>query len=427
MESIERMERFELVRERIRLIPFEKEIDEPYGTYFKTMAIFIDQMAQLYECCANGTYHMCSLAEKEKWSLLCDKGEQKKYEKKEMAKELLGEEFGAIFSFLTREWKALYTYAIQQNLYCFMIYMELYMELYTIFEDSAKEQESVPYKRVKEALYWFFSDYSDVFIPMRIKECFSEGNKKLEWILKENQKSDCSYLYEIGEEVTEKERKRADHVLSFSEEEVAMICEEKLQPFVEEYLEQKKETKEEIFLIHYERGQERFVEEIKMQLQEKGIFMIPYEKPVGHCNRQEILVSLFEEKEEEVRDDLFLYFDKAFVERVLSVTKTAYEEWKEPLKQWAGVFFLEALERDEKEEVSLKWLVGKEVFLQRIQEKIEKEQQILLAQKRIQKEERQGGEEEEEQKIIQREERKIDWYLELKQGQMRLLEQYVKD
>ena len=247
MESIERMEQFELVRERIRLIPFEKEIGEPYGTYFKTMSIFIDQMAQLYECCANGTYHMCSLAEKEKWSLLCGKGEQKKYEKEEIAKQLLGEEFGAIFSFLTREWKALYTYAIQQNLYCFMIYMELYMELYTIFEDSAKEQERVPYKRVKEALYWFFSDYSDVFIPMRIKECFSKENRRLDWILKENQKKDGSYLYEIGGEVTEKERKRADHVLSLSKEEVAMICEKKLQPFVEWYLEQKKERKRRYF------------------------------------------------------------------------------------------------------------------------------------------------------------------------------------
>lgn len=427
MESIERMERFELVRERIRLIPLEKEIEEPYGTYFKTMSIFIDQMAQLYECCANGTYHMCSLREKERWSFLCAKGEQKKYEKEEIAKQLLGEEFGAIFSFLTREWKALYTYAIQQNLYCFMIYMELYMELYTIFEDSAKEQERVPYKRVKEALYWFFSDYSDVFIPMRIKECFSKENRRLDWILKENQKKDGSYLYEMGGEVTEKERKRADHVLSLSKEEVAMICEKKLQPFVEWYLEQKKGTQEEIFLMHYERGQERFVEEIKIQLQEKGICMIPYEKPVGHCNRQEILVSLFDGKEEEIREDLFLYIDKAFIERVLSVTKTAYEEWKEPLKQWSGVFFLEALEREEEKEISLKWVVGKDRIMQRIRENIEEKQQILLAQKKIQKEEGQGGEGEEEQKMIQREERKIDWYLELKQGQMRLLEQYVEN
>lgn len=53
-------------------------------------------------------------------------------------------------------------YAVTYRVKEVTIYMELFIELYNIFEG-----EEISEKEVKEAIYWFESDYTDVFTRMQ--------------------------------------------------------------------------------------------------------------------------------------------------------------------------------------------------------------------------------------------------------------------
>ena len=59
------MERFSLMKERIREISGEEVVKEPYGTYFKTTAAFIMQVADLHKKLQQGWLEGAELSELE--------------------------------------------------------------------------------------------------------------------------------------------------------------------------------------------------------------------------------------------------------------------------------------------------------------------------------------------------------------------------
>ena len=82
-----------------------------------------------------------------------------------LAVQTLGAEFGALLSFLYTEVRGLIVFAYENRLFDMTVVMELFVQVYNLFEE-----EEISAKDVKEAVYWYVSDYSDEMVGRRVQE-----------------------------------------------------------------------------------------------------------------------------------------------------------------------------------------------------------------------------------------------------------------
>ena len=61
----------------------------------------------------------------------------------------------------------------------------------------------------KRSVYWFFSDYSDLFARQQIEDLLITGNTVYEQIIEQSDE-DLRYLYKYGMNITENERKMTE-------------------------------------------------------------------------------------------------------------------------------------------------------------------------------------------------------------------------
>ena len=142
-------ERYHLVLERIQEIQTEHTVSNPYRDYFREIGKFIENMAELYQQCESGKYQTLSLEQLRDWNRTCygqleKEAYQTSYANPTYAIQQLGQEFGQLLSFLTAELYSLVSYAVEQQLEEFVIHLELFVELYNVFE-----QDVVSYKKVR--------------------------------------------------------------------------------------------------------------------------------------------------------------------------------------------------------------------------------------------------------------------------------------
>ena len=376
------MERFELALERIRLIPTEQTIREPYQSYFKKLALFLEQLANLYEVCANGMYTLYSMEQLERWNRIC-------YSPTIAQTEELEEEVEELLSFLAFEIKKLPLYAVQQKLSFFVIYFELVIELYNIFEECEREKNKITYHKIRDVIYWFLSDYLELFLAEQVESNLCFEKNFLAHLYQEYDLETPNYLYLFGERVDEKTKERTLRNQMLSNEQ-----KEQLEQFLFSPLEQlkwrKKRLKTRVF-IQFQRGQETIVKNLMTELQKREIIAIPYEPWTDQIFRYGSLFSILgwdwkEEPDESVMEreqhqlDFCLYFDKAFLERTVSIAKSCYEEQRERVQEFVGLIRIREEERVENEEepsVSMEFFIGKERLWELMEKNLCKEREEI--------------------------------------------------
>lgn len=83
----------------------------------------------------------------------------------------LGEELGAVLSFLYAELRSLIGFAYESRLEELVIRMELFLEIYTAFVYAADQREEMPSGNdIREVIYWFASDYAELAAERRLGE-----------------------------------------------------------------------------------------------------------------------------------------------------------------------------------------------------------------------------------------------------------------
>ena len=199
------MERFSLMKERIREISGEEVVKEPYGTYFKTTAAFIMQVADLHKKLQQGWLEGAELSELEAnnqklYEDILPQNYGHSYGNPTWAAETLGEEFGQLLSFLYTEIRGLIVFAYEDRLFDMTVAMELFVQIYNLFE-----AEEVSAKDVKEAIYWYVSDYSDEMVGRRVQEGVDPALDFAANIICSSDLTDIRYLYRFGEYITENE------------------------------------------------------------------------------------------------------------------------------------------------------------------------------------------------------------------------------
>ncbi|MBQ2800694.1 MAG: aminopeptidase [Lachnospiraceae bacterium] len=336
-ENGEVEERLELYRERIRAISTENSVAEPFLGYFVKVADFIEKMYELSEIIKSEKDRDYSLEQLQKLNAslyedIAGAAYEQSYANPSYAVEKLGEEYGAVLSFLYTEIRGMIVYAYEGRMLEFSMMAELFIEIYNLFE----QEELLSLKEVKSVLYWFVSDYSDVTVTYRIREQLDPSLNFATDIITKADLNDLRYLYYYGEYITDTELKTAEFLNTLDEETVEKIASAYTEGYRIGFINGNKDlSKKKVVNIRYSVGFERIIKKAIENFEKMGLQPAIYRAAVHTVNkRKHIKIGYFstspnKQYDYDHRADDALYLDKAFVERKLGVLRTAYEEYKE--------------------------------------------------------------------------------------------------
>lgn len=337
-------ERYDLTIERIKSILEEETVLPLYREYFRSTANFILRIdAVLNRICSQATEE-CTLEElkKENTDIYRDimgSNYEKSYANPSYAVSVMGEEVGRLLSFLYTEIRGEIAYVYEGKLSYLTICNELFIEVYNCFEG-----EDIPnYKEIKDILYWYVSDYSDVFMAERIEEQINPECSFATDIIVNSDLNDLRYLYKYGEYISENEWKTAEYLNSLPQETIDKMAD----VYTEGYrvgfeVAGIDLSKKSTVNIRYVIGFERMIKKAIQNFEKMGLRPTIYRAAVSvMTKKQQHKIGYYggsanKQYEYDHRNDQGLFLDKKLVERKLDVTKNTYEQYKNLAGKFAG-------------------------------------------------------------------------------------------
>ncbi len=338
-------ERYDLAMERIRQIAEEKarQAAEPFRAYSYKMALFVGQIEDLARRQLREELEDCSLEElkllnRSLYQDILPENYEKSYANPAYAAAELGKEQGSLLAAFYAQLRGCIVFAYECRLTDITILCETLIEIYNRFEG-----EVPPAEAVRDILYWFYSDYTDVVLPYRIREQLDTCLTFAKDIIMEEDLSDLRYLYRYGEYISDTELEVASFLSKLSEETVVRMASAYTEGYKKGFqvmgidLSRKKTVG-----IRYELGFERMIRAAVRQFREMGLEPVVYRAAVWSVTRTPNRnvgyhgTSPNRQYDYDHRYDQAVYLDKAFKERKLAVLRTAYETWKRAAADFAG-------------------------------------------------------------------------------------------
>ncbi len=337
-------ERLALAWERIHTIPNEESVPSPFREYFQSVAVYLLQFqSQLGFDYRNYTLEDLQQMNQAIYGDILPEQYNTSYGNPEYAVQTLGETYGALLSFLYSELRGVVIYAREYRLVELTCFLELFIEVYNLFE----EYEGLKPAQVQKALYYFYYDYCDVLVPLRVQEMYDPAMNLCTRVIEESDLQDMRYLYAYGEYVSENELRIAEFLNQLPQEEIDALAFTYTDGYREGFeiagidLSKKKYVN-----IHYAIGQERIVHAAIKQFRALGLEPIVYCPGVSRINiknrRNGVSgTSPNHQYEYDHRLDEGIYLDRNFMERKLEVLAQAYEQNKEFMNLYAGPAVIE--------------------------------------------------------------------------------------
>lgn len=347
-ENEQMIERFTLSIRRIREIREEETVSPVYREYFCEMADFLLKMADLYELIGSGHAKDLSLDE---WKTLnhslyrdiLPEHYEESYANPSYAVKKMGAVFGKILSFLYTEIRGEIIFAFEQRLFDMTIINELFLEIYNLFE-----QEDVTYRQIKDAVYWYISDYSDEMIMYRTREQMDAGLDFATSLIMDSDLTDLRYLYQYGEYISDNEIRTARFLNTFSEAEIERMAEIYTEGYREGFAINGMDiSKKKLVNIRYSIGFERMMRAAVRQFRAMGLEPVIYRYAVHSINKRQMIkigygsTSPNKQYEFDHRCDSAIYLDKALINRKLENLRKAYEEYASEAAVFGGPACLE--------------------------------------------------------------------------------------
>lgn len=336
--------RYELAIERIENIKGENTVSEKYRDYFRTLADFALLVDKLKEKIENGEYYKFSIEELECWNThLYDDvlGEHYKtsYANPAFATEKFGIEYGRLLSFLYTEFRGVIPYAFEKKTEYLDILFELFIEVYNQFE----EENEPEYEHVRQTIYWYASDYCDVFLADRIKEQIDPEDNFAADLIMNSDFNDVRYLYYYGEYVSENEKRTAMHLNELPLETIQKMADVYTEGYRIGFVNTGKNlSKKATVNIRYTLGFERVIRIAIENFRKMGLKPTIYRAGVSVLTkRQHLKIGYYggianKQYEYDHKDDQALILDRQFMERKLEVMRTTYEQYKDLARRHAG-------------------------------------------------------------------------------------------
>lgn len=340
----ERKERLLLAGARIREIPQEDQVKEPFRDYFCRTARFLREVAETAGERPK-TLAECEEENRRLYGDILGPAYEESYGNPAYACEKLGEDLGGLLSFVYTELRAGIVLVREERLEEWASLQELFLELYSLFcqvSSGEMEEDALP-AAVRDAVYYFESDYCDRRMDYRIREQLDPELDFAKKIVMESDLSDPCYLYRYGAFISENERRVSSYLNQMREEEVERISD----TFVEGYrrgflLAGKDLAGKKTVNIRYPIGFERVIRSAVEKFRKLGLEAILYRAAVLSVNRGQYgnvgyaSSPVNPQYDYDHRLDEAWYLDKAFEERKLAALKSAYERRKEQAAFYAG-------------------------------------------------------------------------------------------
>lgn len=326
-------ERFSLVMERIAEIAKETDVPETFDDYFKKTAAFLLQLKNITEKAEADTLKDTSLAECEQLNAslyedIIAVNYADSYGNPTYAVGKLGEEYGQILSALYAQCRKCIIDAFAAKKMNVTITAELFVEIYNYFEDK----DGIDKNAIEQAIYWYFHDYSEIFIEDNIREIVDDEEDFLYQIVMNSDLNDLRYLYQYGQHVGANETGIAAFLNGMSDEEIQAMADTYTEGYRIGFASTGKDlSKKTTAQVRYPIGFERMVRAAVKNL-EKLNLKVTMRAYSTAANKQ---------YDYDHKEDKALYYDKAYVERRLEVMKTSFEEMKKMANGQAGPAVIE--------------------------------------------------------------------------------------
>lgn len=346
-EKEEVLERYELSIGRIRECLDEETVAEPYRSFFQKTADFLLLVDSVHERLRQGRVLSLEECQRENELLYQDilpETYKRSYANPDFAAEKLGEEYGVLLSFLYTELRGAIAYVYEGQLSHLAVLNELFIEIYNLFEG----EETPDIREIKDTLYWYASDYCDVFLADRIKEQLGITESFAIKIVEESDLCDLRYLYKYGEYISENERLGAQYLMSLDEETVKKMADVYTEGYRMGFVNGNKPLeKKKIVEIRYPIGFERVVKIAIKNFADMGLRAVALRPGVSVLTKKGTHKIGYtggipnKQYDYDHKEDAALFLDKRFIERKLEVQKTVYEQNKKTAATYAGPAVME--------------------------------------------------------------------------------------
>ena len=330
-------ERHDLAMERINLIFEEQRAKEGVADFFYQTAKFIEKMDQLKMFLEhdekNADYEILQQWNQRIYEDIIGDAYESSYANPSYAVKKLGES-GKVYCALYAQIRQLIDFCYERNWEGFVITIELFLEIYHLFLEEASLEE------IRQAMYWFYSDYSEFFAKEQVRGMVFVSEKEETFsyrtIIESQKEGDYRYLYRYGLYISETELQMAKFLDTLSEEEIFNAAE----TFVEGYIRGFKNAGKSLagkdrYQMRYAVGCERIIKEGIRLLEEKGFYPIIKRNTIvsAYPNQQYVYDHRF---------DAALYLDRQYKERRLQAIKQMFEEYRQEAAAYAGPILVEA-------------------------------------------------------------------------------------
>lgn len=337
-------ERYNLAVDRIGDIKEERTVDVKFRDYFVKVAEFIHLIDGTKKKIEDHTFDRMQIEELAAWnkklySDILPEHYRESYANPDYAVAQLGEAYGSTLSALYAEIRAAIVYVYEKKTEYLDILFELFIEVYNQFEEEEMPEPHV----LKEILYWYASDYCDVFVADRIHEQVDATQSFAADLILGSDLADLRYLYRFGEYISDSELITAKYLLSLDETTIQKMADVYTEGYRIGFVNTGKDlSKKKTVNIRYVLGFERVVKKAIENFDKMGLKPVIYRSGVSMLTkRQHLKIGYYgaianKQYEYDHRNDQALFLDKKFVERKLEVIATTYEHLKEEAGAFAG-------------------------------------------------------------------------------------------
>ena len=342
-------ERHALAVDRLRSMVSEETAAEKYRPFFQDTAIFLLELENVRRKISEGIWESYTLEQMQSlneilYSDLLGDNYKKRYADPAFAAEKLGRDMGQLLSCLYAEMRSGIPYAFEERSDYLTILYELFIEVYNCFEENVEPDP----KEIRDIIYWYASDYCDVFLADRIEEQIDPEYSFAADIIENADLESDRYLYRFGEYITENELGTARHLRSLPEETIRKMADVYTEGYRIGFINTGKDlSKKSVVNIRYTLGFERVVRAAIDNFRKMGLEPTIYRAASSVITKKEHHKIGYHgaaagwQYEYDHRQDQALFMDKRYIERKLEVTRTVYEKNRELAAQFAGPAVIE--------------------------------------------------------------------------------------
>lgn len=321
-------------------------LPEAFKAFFRDTASFIAELCGIRASLKSGDYD----SHPEKWpemnrrmyeDILPDHYEQS-FANPACAERMLGADFGSLLCFLYTQERGLIAYVFEDKVEELAAHMELFIQVYGLFAEGLPKPEDV-----RETLYWFESDNTDVILRNRIRGQIDPACDDAVYTLMTLDTNDPSSLYRSGEYITENELRTFRYLASLPEAEIQRMADTFTEGYREGFiLGEKPLYKKRTVSLIYHAGFERM-----MQAAVRNFLKMGLRPTIVRCGVSAVTgmsrtggftgASPNPQYDYDHREDAALFLDSRFVERKLEVTEAVYGEFLEQAHRYGGPAVLE--------------------------------------------------------------------------------------